>query len=95
MDNEAANQMTTDHVGIRGLFKVAACLNVASEQFTDINCEFSNDAAGPVYGFAGDAFNMLHWIDLFRSRRSRISLAARLKLRPFPTIICLSEIESL
>ena len=60
-DNEAANQMATDHVGIRGLFKVAACLNVASEQFSDTNCEFTNDAVGPRYGYAGDAYNMLQW----------------------------------
>lgn len=60
-DNDAANQMTMDHVGIRGHFKLAAMLNVGSEQFAAIGCEFANDREGDVYGYAGDGFNCLQW----------------------------------
>lgn len=60
-DNGAANQMTMDHVGIRGHFHLAGMLNIASEQFAAIGCEFANDAEGDKYGYAADGFNCLQW----------------------------------
>ena len=60
-DNAAANQMTMDHVGLRGYYHVAALLNVASEQHTSIACEYYNEAEGARYGYAADAYNSLQW----------------------------------
>lgn len=65
-DNRVANGHNFYRAGTGGYYKLAGLLNIASEQFLEIGCEFINEAESnadeDVYGYYADAFNSAEWM---------------------------------
>lgn len=60
-DNKAANGHHFYRCTVNGYYKLAAVHNIASEQFTEIGCQFANSEAGATYGYFGDGVNLADW----------------------------------